>query len=78
MMTLNTEEIAGLLGVSRKHVTDRVVTRPDFPKPVIRLSQRVRKWAEHEVLAYLKSAPQSAPASHGSTRRATAGDPDAH
>lgn len=70
MLTINTEEIAHLLGVSRKHVTDRVVTRPDFPKPVIRLSQRVRKWAQHEVLDYFRCGPRSAPASHGSSREA--------
>jgi predicted DNA-binding transcriptional regulator AlpA len=67
MLTLTTEEIAHLLGVSRKHVTDRIVTRPDFPAPVINLSQRTRRWAQAEVLAYLKGAPQSGsptPASH--------------
>ena len=71
MLTLTTEEIASLLGVSRKHVTDRVVTRPDFPKPVIRLSQRVRKWAQSEVLDYLRSEPRSAPVSRGSKSAAS-------
>jgi predicted DNA-binding transcriptional regulator AlpA len=59
MLTLTTEEIATLLGVSRKHVTDRIVTRPDFPAPVIKLSQRTRKWAQAEVLAYLKGETRS-------------------
>jgi predicted DNA-binding transcriptional regulator AlpA len=66
MMTLTTEEIATLLGVSRKHVTDRIVTRPDFPAPVIKLSQRTRKWAQAEVLAYLKGETRSAPPIPGS------------
>ena len=54
MKLIGTQEIAQIVGVSRKHVTDRIVTRPDFPKPVIALSQRVRKWAEDEVMAYLR------------------------
>jgi predicted DNA-binding transcriptional regulator AlpA len=59
MLTLTTEEIAHLLGVSRKHVTDRIVTRPDFPKPVIHASQRTRKWAQAEVLEYFKAGPRT-------------------
>jgi predicted DNA-binding transcriptional regulator AlpA len=78
MLTLDTEEIAGLLGVSRKHVTDRIVTRPDFPKPVICLSQRVRKWAEHEVLDYFRAGPRSAPATRGSTRPRAGEDRGGH
>jgi len=67
-MTLTTEEIAKLLGVSRKHVTDRIVTRPDFPAPIIKLSQRTRQWAQSDVLDYLRGAPQSGSRTPGSTR----------
>jgi predicted DNA-binding transcriptional regulator AlpA len=60
MLTLTTEEIATLLGVSRKHVTDRIVTRPDFPAPVIKLSQRTRKWAQAEVITFTSTASSTA------------------
>lgn len=37
---LTTTDIAELLGVCRQHVTNRVTKRPDFPAPVVNLSQR--------------------------------------
>lgn len=77
MLTLNTQEIAQLLGVTREHVTNKIVKRPDFPKPTINASQKMRKWAQHEVLAYLRGERRSAPASRGSIP-STDGDPDAH
>lgn len=46
---INTAQIAALLGVSRRHVTGRIVQRPDFPKPVLNLSQRVRGWSRDAV-----------------------------
>lgn len=60
-MTLDTQEIAELAGLTRKHVTNRVVTRPDFPKPVIWLSRQTRRWARADILAYFRAAPQSTP-----------------
>lgn len=54
MLTLNTQEIAGLLGVSRKHVTDRIVTRPDFPKPVVNKTQKDRRWSIDDLMDYLR------------------------
>lgn len=47
--TLDTADIANLLGVSRAHVTDRIMKRPDAPKPVINLSRRTRRWDEAEI-----------------------------
>lgn len=78
MLTLNTQEIAQLLGVTREHVTNKIVKRPDFPKPTINASQKMRKWAQHEVLAYFRGERRSAPASRDSMRPAIDGDPDAH
>lgn len=84
--TLDTKDIALLLSVSREHVTNRIVKHPDFPKPAINLSQRIRVWNADEVLAYFKkrqrAAPkvalQSAPQSHGSTHQAAAASLGAH
>jgi predicted DNA-binding transcriptional regulator AlpA len=53
--TLNTQDIATILGVCQKHVTNRIVKHPDFPKPVINLTQRLRAWRTDEVLAYFKT-----------------------
>ena len=72
MLTIDTAGIAELLGVSRQHVTDRVVTRPDFPKPVVDMSQRVRRWAQDEVLDYIRAGRRSSPPSPGSRRSAAA------
>jgi predicted DNA-binding transcriptional regulator AlpA len=44
-----TEHIATFLGLSRKHVTDRVVTQKSFPRPVINNSQRNRRWDAEQV-----------------------------
>lgn len=56
--SIGTAEIAQLLGVSRQHVTDRVVTRPDFPAPVFRISSRSRRWSTDEVTAYFQTKPR--------------------
>lgn len=42
---ITTADIAAALGSQRAYVTDRVVKRPDFPRPVLRLSQKTVKWA---------------------------------
>jgi len=45
---ITTKDIAEALAVTPKHACQRVVTRPDFPKPVIRLSQKTRRWLRDE------------------------------
>ena len=52
--TIDTEGIAALLGLTRQHVTDRLTKRRDFPRPVIDLSRRTRRWREADVLAWAK------------------------
>lgn len=49
---MDTQEIAKLLGVSRPHVTGRLTKRPDFPRPVLDLSRRLRKWRRTDVLKW--------------------------
>jgi predicted DNA-binding transcriptional regulator AlpA len=66
-ITLDTAQIARLAGLTRKHVTNRVVTMPGFPKPVVWISRQTRRWAEADVLAYFKAGPRSALASPGSS-----------
>jgi predicted DNA-binding transcriptional regulator AlpA len=56
---IDTKEIARLLGVTRAHCVGRIIKRPDFPKPVINLSQRIRKWRKDEVYAYIGIGKQT-------------------
>ena len=51
---LDTAGIADLLGVTRVHVTDRITKRPDFPKPFINVSRRLRYWRQSDVQAWMK------------------------
>jgi predicted DNA-binding transcriptional regulator AlpA len=54
MSTINTEQIAELLGYTRKYVTDVLTKRPDFPAPVQAPSARKRRWSASEVLAWAR------------------------
>lgn len=49
---VDTAGIAALLGCTRAHVTDRLTKRPDFPKPIVNLSQKLRYWRLADVQAY--------------------------
>ncbi|WP_066338459.1 helix-turn-helix transcriptional regulator [Azohydromonas lata] len=50
---LDTADIAALLGVRRDHVTDRLSKRPDFPRPHVNLSQKLRRWRAEDIAAWL-------------------------
>lgn len=61
--TIDTAQIAKILGCSRRHVAERLIKRPDFPKPKIAVSQRCRRWAEADVMAWASpDSRQSQPA----------------
>lgn len=49
---VDTADIAADLGLSRKYVTDKVVRRKDFPRPVINLTQKTRRWSRSEFLRW--------------------------
>lgn len=51
---VDTAGIAALLGCTRAHVTDRLTKRPDFPKPFINVSQKMRYWRLAEVQAFMQ------------------------
>ena len=57
---LDTAQIAALLGVSRRHVTGSITKRPDFPKPVLNLSQRVRGWSREAVTEWVRRETRKA------------------
>lgn len=55
---IDTAGIAAMLGVTREHVTDRITKRPDFPKPFINVSRRLRYWRQSEVQAWMQKGAQ--------------------
>ncbi len=56
---IGTNDIARMLGVSRAWTVTSITKRPDFPKPVINLSQRIRKWSKNEVLKWVRNTSKS-------------------
>lgn len=50
---LDTKDIAQMLGVTRAHCVGRIVKRPDFPKPAVNVSQRLKRWRKNEVLKWM-------------------------
>ena len=50
---LDTKDIAQMLGVTRAHCVGRIVKRPDFPKPAVAVSQRLKRWRKAEVLKWM-------------------------
>ena len=53
MDDLGTAEIAMLLKVSRAHAVNVIIKRPDFPKPYINLSQRIKRWRRADVISWV-------------------------
>lgn len=54
MVLLDTQGIAELLGLSRGHVTNRLTKRPGFPRPVVNISARTRRWSLNDVQKWLR------------------------
>lgn len=49
---VDTLDISKMFGVTRHHVVARLTKRPDFPKPCVNISQRLRRWSKGEVLKW--------------------------
>ena len=49
---LDTADIAQILGLTRAYVTDKLTKRPDFPRPVVNVTRRIRRWRESDVRAW--------------------------
>lgn len=50
---IGTKEIAAMLGITQGWVRENINKRPDFPAPVINVSQRIRKWSRAEVIKWM-------------------------
>lgn len=53
-MLIDTAGIAERLELSREYVTDKLVKRPDFPKPHLNVNRKVRKWLAEDIEAWRK------------------------
>jgi hypothetical protein len=51
---MTTGDIAKELGVCRRHVTERLTKRPDFPKPAMNATQKLRKWRAKDVYKWMR------------------------
>lgn len=50
---LDRKTIAAMIGVKPETFRKRVEVRPDFPKPVLRLSRETVRWDEADIRAWL-------------------------
>lgn len=60
MRTVTRADIAQMTGWSYRHVAERITKKPDFPKPVIRLSTQNVRWSEADVREWVKNISQAA------------------
>lgn len=42
------EDISAALNLKHEYTRDRLVKRPDFPRPALALSQKCRRWNRHD------------------------------
>lgn len=54
MEQIDTAQIAEILRLTRQHVTDKIIKRPDFPKPVVYVSRRTRYWSREDVIRWAR------------------------
>ena len=64
---VGTKDLAALLKLQQKTVTDKLTKRPGFPAPAVDGSQKNRLWVLDDVLAYLKSGRRPARGSRGNS-----------
>lgn len=60
MRTIDKAGIVQITGYSVRYVRDTLVKRPDFPKPVIRLSTQNVRWNEADIIAWMRKVTQAA------------------
>lgn len=55
MTLLTLDDIAAIIKEPREYVRTTLVRRPDFPRPALVLSQKIRKWAQQDVDNWLEA-----------------------
>ncbi len=56
MTLLTIDDICQMVKLSRPYVRDKLVKRPDFPRPSLSLSQKSRRWDKSAVDSWLSSS----------------------
>jgi len=51
---MDTNDIASMLGLDRRYVTNIITKQPDFPAPLIDLTQKTRRWDRDSVVKFFK------------------------
>lgn len=51
---ISIQEISEHLNVSHAYARDRLVKRPDFPRPALSLSQKCRRWSREAFEDWLR------------------------
>ena len=46
---LDLDGISQIIGTPRAYVRDTLVKRPDFPRPCLNLSNKMRRWGKQDV-----------------------------
>lgn len=54
MTLIDTTAISEMLCLSVRHVRERLVNEPHFPRPAIQLSIKTRRWDRADVLAWME------------------------
>lgn len=49
---MTSKDISTLLGVCHRHCVDRIIKRPDFPRPTINISRRIKRWSRTDILKW--------------------------
>lgn len=49
---MTTKDISSLLGVCHRHCVERIMKRPDFPRPAINISRRIKRWSRTDILKW--------------------------
>lgn len=54
MNLLTLDDITAMVKLSRDYVRDRLVKRPDFPRPTFALSQKSKRWKREDVVGWIE------------------------
>lgn len=55
---IDLDAIATMTGAKRSYTRDSIVKRPDFPRPSLALSQKMRRWNRQDVERWLERQMQ--------------------
>jgi predicted DNA-binding transcriptional regulator AlpA len=54
MNLLTIDDITAMVQMRREYVRDKLVKRPDFPRPAFALSQKSKRWSSEDIRRWLE------------------------